>query len=219
MRCFLLTFELGLLQIHRPQMQPLFIIEKWRVVQESCCNCSSVFRLSVVWYGINRKFSLSHTQHFWISAWFPLLYSIWISLNIASHPLTSPHIVITKRDTQQMRQTVNQPLNQICNLTLSTTHYWILFNFDLFQSGLESNCIRIQISMALCSSGPGSSITQSVFLAPSDSVCSQSSDGNHTKLDQYWIQQGELCLITTQYWKVRVLITYNMIIVMHRDER
>lgn len=75
-------------------------------------------------------------------------------------PLTAAHTIKTKRDTLQIDdQTGNQPLNQICNLTLSTTHHWIPFNFDLPQSGLESNCIRIQISIALCSSGSGSSIT------------------------------------------------------------
>lgn len=98
--------------------------------------------------------------HFWTRAWF---LSAIASLDSIQHSFTSlslQHTIKTKRDTLQIDdQTGNQPLNQICNLTLSTTHHWIPFNFDLPQSGLESNCIRIQISIALCSSGSGSSIT------------------------------------------------------------
>lgn len=104
--------------------------------------------------------------------------SVWISFNIAPHPSRCTHNISKERHSAvQTNQIGNQPLNQICNLTLSTTHHWIPLNFDLVQSGLESNCIHIQISIycvALALLPP------SICLAPGESVCSQSSDGNHT---------------------------------------
>lgn len=190
------------LTVHLPSHSPQNPSHDWFSI--------SLFKIAANPLSVQHTSPLGSVGNF--SAW--LLYSLQISPSIASHPSCIRREILSTSD----NQTGNQPLNQICNLRLSTTHHWIPFSFDLFRSGLESNIIHIQISLALCSSGSVSSVTQAVCLASGELVCSQSSDGNHTKLDQYWIQEGELCLITSQYWKVRLLITCNRITVMHREK-
>lgn len=130
--------------ISRPivnKSQQLFIIEKKRNVQ-------NVLLMSVLLVCVEQQFtsnlspSLSPAHHFWITASFP---SAFLGLDFVQHCITSlllrhAHPQQRQRETlsRSHDQTGNQPLNQICNLTLSTTHHWIPFNFDLFPSGLES---------------------------------------------------------------------------------
>lgn len=132
-------------------------------------------------------------------------------LHLPEHCFTSLLLQHNSKETLSTsdKKNGNQPLKQICNLTLSATHHhWIPFKFDLFQSGPESSCIQMSVSFVKL--GSASSIIQSVCLAPASHSAARAQMESH-KLDQYWIQEGEMGLITGQYWEVRLLITCNRI--------
>lgn len=90
-----------------------------------------------------------------------------------------------------------QPLNWACNLTLSSTRRWTAFKLRSRPS-LDRSQTRIHTEMssalsALCAHS-GSAPPHPVWHQAASLGC-QSSDGNHTKLDQYCFQEGESCVL------------------------
>lgn len=119
----------------------------------------------------------------------PQPHVIWMSQNVASQ--TSCCCTCSCNEETLGRsdiQTGNQPLNQICNLTLSTTQHWIPFS-SCCRLDPSQSCIHIQISVALCSSGYGAVAGLSVWQLATR--LQPESDGNQTKLDQYRVSGGE----------------------------